>query len=148
MRDSIISSSIKEIRINKKISQEELSERSGLSLRTIQRLENGESVPRGDTLKRLTNALELPANYFNSSVFERKHNADNRKLFVIPWFIIGFFIICGSIGFILSLVLASLQILKHDEFALPFVIAITIFFSGIGIVIGNLIEKRHRKKTS
>lgn len=35
------------------------SEKSGLSLRTIQRIENGESERTGDTLKRLSNALDV-----------------------------------------------------------------------------------------
>src|SRR5690606_37144913 len=35
------------------VSQEELAEKTGLSLRTIQRIENGETEPRGDSLKRI-----------------------------------------------------------------------------------------------
>lgn len=50
---------IKTLRISKGYSQELLSEKSGLSLRTIQRIENGESDPRGDTLLRLATALEV-----------------------------------------------------------------------------------------
>lgn len=41
------------------MSQEILADESGLSLRTIQRIENGESNPTGDTLKRLSNALQV-----------------------------------------------------------------------------------------
>ena len=41
------------------MSQETLAEESGLSLRTIQRIENGRSNPTGDTLKRLSNALNV-----------------------------------------------------------------------------------------
>lgn len=48
---------IKDLRNRKGFSQEQLSEESKLSLRTIQRIEKGESVPRGDTLIRLTQAL-------------------------------------------------------------------------------------------
>jgi transcriptional regulator with XRE-family HTH domain len=53
MENKIAANKIKELRKRKGFSQEELSENSGLSLRTIQRLENGETKPRGDTLKRL-----------------------------------------------------------------------------------------------
>ncbi len=49
---------LKELRSRKGISQELLAEESGLSLRTIQRIENNETVPRGDTLKRLAIALD------------------------------------------------------------------------------------------
>ena len=48
---------VKELRNKKGISQEQLAEDSGLSLRTIQRIEKNENVPRGDTLKKL--AIEL-----------------------------------------------------------------------------------------
>jgi transcriptional regulator with XRE-family HTH domain len=50
---------IKEIRSRKGYSQEELAERSGLSLRTIQRIENGETEPRGDSLTRLAAAFDV-----------------------------------------------------------------------------------------
>ena len=48
---------VKELRNRKGMSQELLAEASVLSLRTIQRIENNETVPRGDTLKRLAVAL-------------------------------------------------------------------------------------------
>ncbi|WP_405605919.1 helix-turn-helix domain-containing protein [Polaribacter sp. Asnod1-A03] len=142
MRKIEFSNAVKKIRTEKGLSQEDLSGKSELSLRTIQRLENGKSEPRGDTLKRLTNALELPANYFNSILFENK---SNKKSFKIPWFILGFLIIGGSAGFILSLILASTGIIPYNEFSLPFVIAITIFFTGIGVITGNIIEKKYGK---
>ena len=142
MRKIEFSNAVKKIRTEKGLSQEDLSGKSELSLRTIQRLENGKSEPRGDTLKRLTNALELPANYFNNILFENK---SNKKSFKIPWFIFGFLIIGGSAGFILSLILASTGIIPYNEFSLPFVIAITIFFTGIGVITGNIIEKKYGK---
>jgi len=49
---------VKDSRAKQGLSQEELAEKTGLSLRTIQRIENGESIPRGDTLKRLSIALQ------------------------------------------------------------------------------------------
>ena len=50
---------IKELRIQRGMSQEFLAEESGLSLRTIQRIENGQSNPTGESLKRLANALQV-----------------------------------------------------------------------------------------
>lgn len=50
---------VKDLRKQKGLSQEDLSKKSGLSLRTIQRVENGESEPTGETLKRISNALGL-----------------------------------------------------------------------------------------
>ncbi|MTI32752.1 helix-turn-helix domain-containing protein [Xanthovirga aplysinae] len=54
-----LSKRVKDLRNKKGITQEQLAEDSGLSLRTIQRLENGETVPRGDTLKRLAVSLQV-----------------------------------------------------------------------------------------
>lgn len=50
---------IKELRNQKGMSQEFLAEESGLSLRTIQRIENGESNPTGESLKRLSDTLKV-----------------------------------------------------------------------------------------
>ncbi len=59
MKNKIVAKKIKELRNRKGFSQEELSENSGLSLRTIQRLENGETKPRGDTLQRLAASFSI-----------------------------------------------------------------------------------------
>jgi transcriptional regulator with XRE-family HTH domain len=48
------------IRKSKGFSQELLAEQSGVSLRTIQRVEQGETVPRGHTIQALATALEVP----------------------------------------------------------------------------------------
>ena len=50
---------VKVLRARKGLSQEELADSTGLSIRTIQRIENGESIPRGDTLKRLAVTLQI-----------------------------------------------------------------------------------------
>ena len=59
MENKRLQNRIKNLRTGKKISQEELANISGLSLRTIQRIENGTNSPRGDTLKRLSVALQV-----------------------------------------------------------------------------------------
>ncbi|WP_339904738.1 helix-turn-helix domain-containing protein [uncultured Cyclobacterium sp.] len=59
MKNNELAKKIKELRNRKGISQEELSEKSGLSLRTIQRIENGETEPRGDSLKRLASTFNV-----------------------------------------------------------------------------------------
>lgn len=50
---------LKDLRNQKGMSQEVLADESGLSLRTIQRIENGETNPTGDSLKRLSSALNV-----------------------------------------------------------------------------------------
>lgn len=59
MKNEQLAQRIKSLRNRKGFSQEELAEKTGLSLRTIQRIENGETEPRGDSLKRLALALNV-----------------------------------------------------------------------------------------
>lgn len=51
-------SKLKEIREKHNLTQEELADKSGVSVRTIQRIESG-NEPKGHTLKSLANTLEI-----------------------------------------------------------------------------------------
>lgn len=62
MNNERLAQSVKELRKRKSFSQEELAKKSGLSLRTIQRLENGETEPTGETIKRISITLDLTPN--------------------------------------------------------------------------------------
>lgn len=59
MKNKDLALKVKELRSRKGMSQEVLAEESGLSLRTIQRIESGETEPTGETLKRISNALNV-----------------------------------------------------------------------------------------
>ena len=59
MKQTHLATRVKEFRTQKGMSQEVLAEESGLSQRTVQRIENGESNPTGDTIKRISNALNI-----------------------------------------------------------------------------------------
>jgi transcriptional regulator with XRE-family HTH domain len=59
MKNFDLGKKIKDLRNRKGLSQEQLAEQAQLSLRTIQRIENGETEARGDTLKRLASALSV-----------------------------------------------------------------------------------------
>lgn len=59
MKNKELAQKIKGLRNRKGFSQEELAEKAGLSLRTIQRIENGETEPRGDSLKRIASAFDV-----------------------------------------------------------------------------------------
>ena len=63
-----LSEKLKNLRISKGFSQEQLCESSGISVRTIQRIESGKSLPNGDTLKKIATALEEPV---DNLVFHR-----------------------------------------------------------------------------
>ena len=63
---------LKELRTNLNCSQKELSEQTGLTLRTIQRIENNESEPRGKTLNLIKRPFrELKREKKQQYVFER-----------------------------------------------------------------------------
>lgn len=54
-----LAQSVKELRKRKSFSQDELAKSAGLSLRTVQRVENGETIPTAETLKRLASVLDV-----------------------------------------------------------------------------------------
>ncbi|PPK97073.1 putative Tic20 family protein [Nonlabens xylanidelens] len=56
---SPIGTKIKEIRLKKGMSQEELATESQVSLRTIQRIENNENEPRGKTMQLICETLAI-----------------------------------------------------------------------------------------
>ncbi len=84
---------IKNARKTKQLTQEELSELSKVNLRTIQRIENDENTPRGQTLNLICDALELDVNNFILL------NTSNKKTSIGNILINGFFLIL--INFIL-----------------------------------------------
>ena len=59
MKNEGLAKRIKALRNRRGFSQEELSEKSGLSLRTIQRVENNETASLGNSLKKISNALDV-----------------------------------------------------------------------------------------
>lgn len=85
---------IKTIRKQKGLSQELLSERAGINLRTIQRIEKNETTPRGNTLQMLCQTLDVPID----SLIEYGKEEDRDY---IAWFhlspIAGLFIPAGQI---------------------------------------------------
>lgn len=64
-------SKLKEIRERKNLTQEELAESSGISVRTIQRIEAG-TQPKGHTLRVLAKALEIKESEFQNSDLEQE----------------------------------------------------------------------------
>ena len=64
MENQNLSNRIKNFRILKGFSQEALAEHSGLSVRTIQRMENNDRIPNADSLKKVAEALGFPLRNF------------------------------------------------------------------------------------
>ena len=59
METKSLAKTLKELRTLRGMSQEYLAEESRVGLRTIQRIENNESKPTGETIKRIANALDV-----------------------------------------------------------------------------------------
>lgn len=91
---------VKKLRNNKGISQEKLAKDSGLSLRTIQRIESDKTDPRGDTLKRLANALKTD----ELQLLGLKLKDDQNYLLLLSLSALGF-IIFPLLGVVFPLVL-------------------------------------------
>jgi transcriptional regulator with XRE-family HTH domain len=56
----VIGSRLRDIREQKKLSQRDIQERSGLLRSYISRVENGHTVPALETMEKLARALEVP----------------------------------------------------------------------------------------
>lgn len=95
---------VKKLRNNKGISQEKLAKDSGLSLRTIQRIESDKTDPRGDTLKRLANALKTD----ELQLLGLKLKDDQNYLLLLSLSALGF-IIFPLLGVLFPLVLWVLK---------------------------------------
>lgn len=67
MKKSQIGTKIAELRLQKGMTQKELADLCNVDIRTIQRIESGEVIPRMHTVKLLSNALEYNLNQFYSS---------------------------------------------------------------------------------
>jgi transcriptional regulator with XRE-family HTH domain len=68
---------IKELRIKKGLTQEELADMTEVSARTIQRIENGEVDPRSYTLQMISKALDVDISLFTET--NSKENIEYRK---------------------------------------------------------------------
>ncbi len=100
MKNADLAQRVKELRNRKGISQELLAEDTGLSLRTIQRIENGETTPRGDTLTRLANSLSVTPD----ELIDWTINEDNGYLTALNLSSLGF-ILFPLLGIIIPLIL-------------------------------------------
>jgi len=98
---------VKDLRNRKGISQEVLAEESGLSLRTIQRIENNETVPRGDTLKRLAIALDSSPD----EIVDWKMQEDQNYLTLMSLSALGF-LFFPLLGIIIPLIM---WVFKKDK---------------------------------
>ena len=81
-----IGKKIREIRKKKGLSQEDLAESAKLNLRTIQRIENNESEPRGKTLNLICEVLNINA----EDILDHGKKADKSYLIIFHLSVITF----------------------------------------------------------
>ena len=72
---------IKELRKKEGLTQVDLSEKSGLSLRTIQRIENDENKPSVYSLRMIGEVLNYKFNLKKFNIMRNIFEKENRKLF-------------------------------------------------------------------
>jgi transcriptional regulator with XRE-family HTH domain len=105
-----LASKIKALRKRKGFSQEQLAEVSTLSLRTVQRIEKGETIPHGDSLRKLTLALGVNPD----DILEWAPTEDKGYLVLLNLAGLGF-LFHPLLGIIIPLVM---WILKKDKIKL------------------------------
>jgi uncharacterized Tic20 family protein/DNA-binding Xre family transcriptional regulator len=84
MKSSLLGTEIQKLRKEKGLTQEELAHKTGLSTRTIQRIESGEVDARTYTLGLIADALDVPLMHFTKETpdietLERQKQAYARK---------------------------------------------------------------------
>lgn len=84
MKRSDLAARISVLRNAKGFTQKELAELCNVDIRTIQRIESGEVVPRKHTLKLLANILETELSNFNTSTEgdPGEYNKEIKRAFV------------------------------------------------------------------
>lgn len=88
-------------------SQEKLAEKAGINLRTVQRLEKGETEPRGDTVVRIADVLQVKP----GDLLDYQKKEDNTYLMFLNLSALSF-IMFPLLGIILPLIL---WITKKDQ---------------------------------
>lgn len=62
------------VRRTRGLTQEELAQKAHLAIRTVQRIENGQSIPRMYTLRAIADALDLPYSEIDPNSHEKIQN--------------------------------------------------------------------------
>ncbi len=70
MENQNLAERVKELRKRKALSQDDLAKSTGLSLRTVQRVENGDTIPTAETLKRLALVLDVAPNELTDFIID------------------------------------------------------------------------------
>ena len=123
---------IKELRTKKGLTQEELAERTEVSARTIQRIENGEVDPRAYTLQMIAKALDVDFSLFAAGTTDENKEEDNSN-----WQ--GLLHLTGLLPlFFPTLIFWNLRKVKSKEMTNHFRAALSMQLCILGISLGSL----------
>ena len=120
---------IKAIREQKHLTQEELAEQSGLSVRTIQRIEAGQE-PKGHTAKVLADILDLDV----SSLSKSNKTTDSINYSLVKWINLSSAFVCfiPLLNIVLPLILDRLY--KQNNHLTKGIISLQILWSIVSIL--------------
>ncbi len=93
MKQPALGRKIYELRKQKGLTQEELVEKCNINVRTIQRIEAGETTPRSFTIKAILEALEANVENFTNEITitnEDKKVLNFAWVFGVLYFVFGF----------------------------------------------------------
>ena len=158
MNQPELGTKVAELRIQNSMTQQELAALCNIDIRTIQRIETGEVVPRMHTLKLLSTALGFDLSQFNGNG-ENHHRMPNNKIrlslfagiiFSVNAIPVVFYLITGSLHFFIYFLSITVHIITSILFFRGFyflgkqfgnmVLAISSFITVILLPLINLIE--------
>lgn len=121
---------LKAIRDKKHLTQEELAEQSGLSIRTIQRIEAGQK-PKGHTAKVLAETLDLDV----SSLSKSNKKTDTINYSLVKWINLSSALVCfiPLLNIVLPLILNRLY--KQNNHLTKGIITLQILWSIVSIFV-------------
>ncbi len=125
---------IKELRIKKGLTQEDLADRTEVSARTIQRIENGEVDPRAYTLQMIAKALDVDFSIFvNDTNDDEEIQEENSKSWV------GLLHLSGLLPlFFPTLILWNQRKYKTKDMAIHYRAVLSMQLCILGISLGGL----------
>lgn len=122
-----IGNKIAELRNKKGLTQEELAEKSKISLRTVQRIENNESIPRGKTLKLIAEILDTNFEKITDSKEKSKGNKIISLIINLFFLLVLNLVLMSIIGYLTLDSEANLNS-RFGAFLLSFFVPIFIVF--------------------
>lgn len=131
-----IGNKIKELRIQKGLTQEELADKTGLSTRTIQRIENGDVDPRIYTLNSIAEALNIDYEELIKEEVKAEVNKNEQAKWLALFHLSGIFtLLLPPIAFFIWKRDSVKNMNQHAVDILNFQISIWIYMFGAAILV-------------